>query len=56
MSNVDETAQKVDGDLVIGAKAIFYTMYGASEPLEQEEKRTLRCWGSRKASRDKMPF
>ena len=40
LSNVDETAQRVDGVLVIDAKAIYDWMYGASGLLAMEEKRT----------------
>ena len=42
MSNVDEMVQKVDGVLVIDAKAISDSMYGASGPLAMEEKRTAK--------------
>ena len=40
LSNVDETVQRVEGILVIDAKAIYDSMYGASGPLAMEEKRT----------------
>ena len=36
----DDTAQRVEGDLVIDAKSIDDSMYGASEPLAMEEERT----------------
>ena len=40
LGNVDETVQRVDGVLVIAAKAIYDSMYGASGPLAMEVKRT----------------
>ena len=40
LNNVDEIVQRVDGILVIDAKAIYDSMYGASGPLAMEEKRT----------------
>ena len=40
LGNVDETAQRVDGVLVIDAKAIYDSMYAASGPPAMEEKRT----------------
>ena len=40
LGNVDETVQRVDGVLVIDAKAIDDSMYGASGPIATEEKRT----------------
>ena len=40
LSNVDETVQRVDGILVIDAKAIYDSMYGAFGPVAMEEKRT----------------
>ena len=40
LSNVAETVQRVDGLLVMDAKAIYDSMYGASGPLAMEEKRT----------------
>ena len=40
LSNVAETVQRVDGTLVIDAKAIYDSMYGPSGPLAMEEKRT----------------
>ena len=40
LGNVDVTVQRVDGVLVIDAKAIYDSMYGASGPQAMEEKRT----------------
>ena len=40
LDNVDETVQRVEGVLVIDAKAIYDSMYGASGPLAIEEERT----------------
>ena len=37
---VDETVHRVEGVLVIDAKAIYDSMYGASGPVAMEEKRT----------------
>ena len=40
LGNVDETVQRGHGVLVIDAKEIYDSMYGASEPRAMEEKRT----------------
>ena len=40
LGNVDGTVQRVDGVLVIDAKAIYDSMYAASGPTAMEEKRT----------------
>ena len=40
LGNVDEMVQRVDGVLVIDAKAIYDSMCGASGPRTMEEKRT----------------
>ena len=40
LGNVDETVQRVDGVLMIDAKAIYDSMHGAPAPLAMEEKRT----------------
>ena len=40
LGDVGETVQRVDGVLVIDAKAIYDSMYVASEPLAVEENRT----------------
>ena len=37
LGNVDETVQRVDGVLVIDAKAIYDSMCGASGPQAMEE-------------------
>ena len=41
LDNDDETALRVEGIVVIDAKAIYDSMYGASGPQAMEEKRTV---------------
>ena len=38
LDNVDETVQRVEGVLVMDAKAIYDSIYGASGPLAMEKK------------------
>ena len=40
LDKVDETVQRVEGVLVIDAKSIYDSMYGASGPSAMEENRT----------------
>ena len=43
--DVDETVQRVDGVLVMDAKAICDSMYGALDRLHLEEKWTIEMMG-----------